>query len=116
MVELLGSQTSIAGFLAVIVLLLCTQLVVRVGTFAWDLLKKKSELSEKSLDRLGQTIERNTEAVSKLERRIEGIERDIASLPKFELDVRRAFRALKLLAGDRWSAITKDIMEEGFSK
>src|SRR5271165_924408 len=107
MVELLGSQQTVAGFLAVIAIILCTQLVVRVGTFAWEVLKRKSELSEKSLERLGETIERNTAAVSKLERRIEGIERDIANLPKFELDVRRAFRALKALAGDRWPTISQ---------
>ena len=74
--------------LPAICVLLVLQLLFKVGEFLWEVIKKKDEVSEKSISEL------------------------TASIQKLSLDLRRVFAAVKILAGDDWKHIRKSIMDE----
>jgi hypothetical protein len=93
------------------VVLACFMLF-EVVKFIFEQLKKKNELSEKSIESLTNALQSNTLMMSRLEARISEAERNLAELPKFKLDVRRVFTAVRLLAGENWDDIRKVIMDE----
>ena len=76
-----------------------------VGTYmvktALDTFKKKN-----------QDLTSNTKAVTDLTKSIEKLEKDMAEIPKLRLDLRRYYTAVKILAGDKWPDIRKELDEE----
>jgi adenylate cyclase len=115
MEHILNSQQSIPGLLAGIIIILGFHLMAKIGEFLWSLVKKKAELSEKSIERLTVALKINTEAIHKLENKLTAIERDLAEVPKFKTDLRRLFAAVKYMAGTEWNEIRKVIMDDDIS-
>lgn len=74
--------------LPAICVLLSLQILFRTAEFLWGIVKKKNEISEKSIGEL------------------------TASIQKLSLDLRRVFAAVKIIAGDDWKEIRKAIMDE----
>ena len=109
---LLNPDGGVATLLAGIIIILALQLIAKLGEFAWGFVKKKSELSEQSINRLSSSLEANTKAVEKLEYRIVEAEQTISEIPKLKQDLRRLFTAVKRIAGDEWTDIRKDILDD----
>lgn len=109
---LLNTENGVPTLLAGIVIILCLHLVMNIVKFLWGFLKKKNELSEKSIERLTISLEANTKAVEKLDHRIAEAEQTIAEIPKFKTDLRRLFLAVKRIAGDDWKQIYKEIQDD----
>lgn len=109
---LIDTKHGVPTLLATIAVVLCLHLLAKIGEFAWDLFKKKSELSEQSVQKLTTALEINTQAVTKLECRIQEVEAELSEIPKFKQDLRRLFSAVKSMAGDDWASIRKHIMED----
>lgn len=87
-------------------------LFMKMVEFIVTILKKKSELSEKSIADLTSALRVNTAAVEKLDARIAAAEKTMAELPKLKLDLRRLFTAVKRISGDDWEKIRKEIMDD----
>jgi uncharacterized coiled-coil protein SlyX len=100
--KLFELQNSVAGVCIVLLLLV----LMKVGEFLWKMKEKKESLSEKAIERLSHAVVENTAAIKHLEM-------SLGELPKFKTDIRRFYAALKILAGDEWVQIRKEIMEEG---
>lgn len=114
MEELLTSHLGVPALLASIIIVLCLQLILRVGSFVWEILQKKNEVSEKSIAKLTDALQTNTVAVEKLQNELAQIKNEIATLPQLRLDIKRAFVALKLMAGEEWEEIRLAIRDEIF--
>lgn len=114
MEEILSSNHGTPTILASIALLLSFHLLIKVAEFAWDFIKKKDEISQKSIERLTVALETNTQATQELKVQFAEMKDEISTLPQLRLDVRRAFRALRILAGDEWEEIKRAIMEDAF--
>lgn len=94
MEKILFEQYGIAG----IILLLAAK-------FIWDVLKSKNKESS-------DAIKYNTIAVKELTLAIDKMKEQLAEIPKLKTDMKRSFLAHKILAGDKWSEIRKEIMED----
>jgi len=106
MEEMFSLKYGIAG----ICVMLTIMVLLKVGEFLWSLREKKDTLSETSIKNL-------TEAVKHLDARLEGFERSIADLPKFKMDMRRFYAAIKAIAGpDKWPGIREEIMKDDFNR
>lgn len=114
LVDLLDTKHGIPTLLATIAVVLCLHLILKVGEFVFDILKKKNEISEQSVSNLTTALGVATKAVDKLECRIAEVEKDLSEIPKFKLDLRRLFSAVKFVAGDEWPKVRKHIMDEDF--
>lgn len=114
MEEILNSGHGVPAILASIVILLAFQLFLKLGEIAWEMLKKKDEVSQKSITKLTEALETNTKATQELKMQFAEMKDEISTLPQLRLDVRRAFRALRMLAGDEWEEIKKAIMDDTF--
>lgn len=109
---LVDTQHGIPTLLAGIAVVLCLHLLFKIGEFLWTMLKKKSELSDLSVERLTHALEINTGAVKKLEIELNHIKQDLSQIPRFKSDLRRAFLALRIMSGEDWPKIRAEIMEE----
>ncbi len=108
MEKLFNLDYGIAG----ICVILTIQLLVKLGEFLWHLQMKKETLSEAAIKKLTQAVEENTFAAKHLDMRINSLEKALGDLPKFKTDIRRFYTAVKSLAGDKWPAIKKEILED----
>lgn len=109
---LLNEKQGIPTLLASIVVVMGLHLLFKVGEFLWEMLKKKTEVSEKSIENLTGALQKTTEAVRRLDDRLVEIEKDLSQMPKIRLDLRRMFSAIKHLAGENWKEIREIIMED----
>lgn len=109
---LITTSQGIPALLASIAVVLAAHLVFKMGELAWTFLKKKNELSEQTVEKLTTALQINTQAVKNLEARLNDIEKNLAEIPKFKLDLRRIFSAVKYISGDKWADIRKVIMED----
>lgn len=114
MEEILNSGHGVPAILASIVLLLAFQLLLKVAEFGWEMIKKKDEVSQKSITKLTEALETNTRATQELKTQFLEMKDEISTLPQLRLDVRRAFRAIRMLAKDEWEEIRKSIMDDTF--
>lgn len=103
MEELINTKNGIAGLIASLVVIVALHLVWRVFEFIWGLLKKKQGATEKTLKDLVTAVELNTKELKE-------IKRDMGDLPKLRLDLRRSFRAIKFMSGDKWSKVRSAMM------
>lgn len=94
--------------LQAVCVILSLHLFAKVGEFLWDIIKKKSEISD-------ETVKRLTVSVQHLDNTMKEIKKDLAEIPKFKQDLRRLFTAVKLMAGEDWKDIRKAIMEDDIS-
>jgi hypothetical protein len=96
--EALFETKSIPALLTLIAVFMCASFIRGCFEIFIKLKKEKESASEAAILALTEEVKRNTLAMEHLD-------------DKLSLDIRRMFSALKLLAGDRWQQIRKDIME-----
>ncbi len=58
------------------------------------------------------TLKKNVEATDKNTTAIQELTKTMAEIPKIQKDLKRYFDGIKLLSGDRWSEISKKMIEE----
>lgn len=112
MEELIDTKHGIGTLLATIALVICMQLVLKVGEFLWEIFKKKSEVTEDGIEKLTGSINQNTRAVEELKFQLTQIEKEVIGLPKMKEDLNRNFTAIKILAGERWPEIRAIILPD----
>lgn len=114
--NVIQTNQGIPTLLATIAIALSLQLVMQVWKFIFGLAKKKYEVSEKAIIDMTSELKTNTRALEKVCTRMESVEEDLVivgrELPKVKVDIRRAFAAMKYMAGDDWSEIRKKLNEE----
>jgi len=105
--EKLLDASSLPTLVATGCVLVAMHLLMRVGEFLWRFKERKDQLTEKTIQSLARAVESNTLALAKIDADLKSL-----NLGKLKTDLRRAFHAVKLLAGDKWSPIRKEIMED----
>lgn len=115
MEALVSGEHGVTTLLAGLVIILSLHLCLKLGEFIFELIKKKSELTEKNIDNMVNALALNIEALHKLEARMSSIETTLKDFSRFKVDVRRLFIAIKELSGENWDAIRKTIMDDDFS-
>jgi hypothetical protein len=91
--ELINTKNGIAGLIASLVVILALQLMWRVFEFCWGLLKKKTSVTDKNMKDLIETVQQNT-----------------VQMKKIHLDLRRSFKAIKFMSGDKWNKVRSAMM------
>lgn len=109
---LLDFKNGLPGLLISICVILSLQLVFKVGEFLWKLREKKDSASEAAIRELTEVVKHNILATEHLEQRLNELKNTLSEIPKFKSDMRRLFSAIKIVSGDKWSQIRKEIMEE----
>lgn len=110
--EFIDSQHGVGVLLVSIALLLCFQLIARVGEFLWKLSAKKAEVSDKTVSEISLALSSNTNAVRELRIQMGILERELGEIQKFKTDRNRLFAAVKALAGPKWAEIRKAMAED----
>lgn len=106
--EFLKPEYGLAG----ICILLTISILVKVGEFLWKLREKKESASDEAVKSLILAVNKNTFAIEHLEGKFQGLEKTLSEFPKIKVDLRRYFQAMKLVSGDQWPEIRKQIMED----
>lgn len=110
--EKLLESGSVGGLLAGVVVLLALQLFAKIGEVVLKSREKKDEITESGIEKLSAALQQNTFASEKLEHRMKAVEHSISDVTKMKLDMGRLYTAVKLIAGDRWPAMRKIIMDD----
>lgn len=92
-----GGGNMVAGLIVILAL----HLLLSIGKLAFEVVRKKGEISERAMD-----------GVSRLETRMMAVERDLNEVLKLRHDFRKLFSAIKVIAGDKWPDIKKQIKED----
>lgn len=108
--QLLDTKYGVAGILVTLVL----NLLIQVAKFLWSLKEKKDLVSDDSIKELTKSVCDNTKALQSLEMRLSKIEEYIAEFPKIKSDVRKSFQAIKIISGENWPEIRKQIEDDFF--
>ncbi len=111
MEKFLSSEYGLVG----ICIFLTIHILLKVGEFVWAIKEKKESVTEATTRDLIKAVQANTVATQHLENRMEHLEKSAADLPKFKLDMRRFYAAIKEVAGDRWPMIREEIMKDDFT-
>lgn len=98
--------------LAGILILLTLNVLVKVGAFIMKQKEKKDSLSEDTIKQLLNSVQQSTIAIAHLEMRLKTFEQNLNDLPKFKTDIRRFYTAMKVLSGEKWPDIRKEIIED----
>lgn len=106
------SSGSVPGLLAAIIVMLGVHLFTSTGRFLWSLKEKKDALSEQTVKDFSLSLDHYTVVAEKLDDRIRKLEASIDEFSKHKGDLKRLFLAVKLLAGESWPTIRKEILEE----
>lgn len=119
MEHLIDGQSGPTSLIAGLVIVLAIQVILKVGEFIFRLFEKKEELKEAtiqnlkiSIDNLCTNLAMNIEATHRLEERMRTVEGGVTEVANMKTNVRKAFAALKFLAGDEWPQIKKEVLEE----
>lgn len=110
--EALLEAKSIPLLLILIVVFLCATFIKGLVEFLWKVREKKDSASESAINELTEVVKKNTLAMELLDRRLDKLEIVLSEIPKFKLDMRKYYSAIKILAGDKWPSIRKEIEEE----
>ncbi len=103
-----------AVLLATIVVILSLNLLFKVGTFAFQLVQKKQQVSEEAMEANTKAIEGLDSTMQKIELRLESVEASLSENPKMKTDLRRCFMAMKIIAGDDWAKVSKIITDDEY--
>ncbi len=109
-------QNGVIPLLGGIAVVLCLQLVVRIGQFVFELMKKKNENSDSKIVEISTSLQQNTVAVNELRTMIRGLERELSELHRYRMDTQKLFSAVKLMAGKKWPEIRKAMEDDIFPK
>lgn len=106
------SSSGVAGLLVALCVLLTFNVLGKVAFFLWNLKLTKDKASDESIKKLTEAMAINSASVEKNTAQIEHLEKALAEIPKLKLDLRRAFAAIKEVAGDHWPKIRREIMDD----
>lgn len=112
MLEKIVQGENVYSVLTGILTMMCLHLLFQLGKFVWEMWKKKSEVTDKNIQKLVLAMDTNTKAVQDLAHDIVDVKGELSQIPKFKKDLSRLFTAIKHLAGDEWPEIRKAIMED----
>lgn len=98
-----------------VVIMLAIHLLVKVGEFLWGLKEKKESASEQAVLELTKAVEDLTDSSKLLDVRIRSLESSLSELPKIKVDIRRFYTAVKIMSGEKWPDIRKQITEDDLS-
>jgi hypothetical protein len=103
MEEILNAHGAVA-----ICIILTAHLLFKVVEFLWSIKEKRDQLSEATVSELVKTVQR-------LDATLHEIKGQLSDLPKFKKDMNRCWAAVKEIAGDKWPAIRRVVMDEEIS-
>lgn len=106
------SLDSVPSLISSLAVILALNLIFAVGKFVFELVKKKSDDSDKSLARLTALRESDSVSLAKMDTKLAEIEKDLHEIREIKKHLRRIFTAVKLLSGEKWADIRKVIMED----
>lgn len=92
--ELIDTQHGVGALLASICGILILQLALKIIDMSWG--------SFKSLKK----------SVNQLDKTLQEINKELMPLMRLPQDMKRAFKAIKLISGSEWDDISKKIMEK----
>lgn len=104
MEHLLDSQQSLSNLFAGLIIMVCLHFLLKIGELLFNVYKTRTAVTEK-------TLQTNSTALTKLESRLERMETNLDDVLKMRKDFNRIFSGIRALAGDRWPAIRKEIMQ-----
>lgn len=107
--NLIDFKNGVSGLLVSLCVILSVQLVFKVGEFLWKLKEKKDSASEAAIRELTEVVKQNTLALEHFEAKLENVENLLSEFPKLKLDIRRFYQAIKMISGDEWEKIKKEI-------
>lgn len=111
MAELLETK-SVPMLLILVVVFLCAGLIKGIIEFLWKIKQEKDSVSETVIKELTRTIHENTMATQHLDKRLSEVEQTFSELPKLKMDMRKFYAAVKILSGDKWSDIRREMEED----
>lgn len=109
MPETLDLAHGASGLLTSICAILLVFLLLKVAEFLLKFREKKDSTTDIAIHELTAGLSRNTQEIHKLNV-------FFSEYPKMKLDVRRLYLAIKIVSGDKWPAIRKEIMDEDISQ
>ena len=111
MEQLIDAKTPTTLIVSIIILL-ALNLFAKLGSFVFDLLKKKADTTERAMGKMTLALQENSKALEQLKSEIASIHKELSDVGKLRLDLRRYYGALKLLAKEDWPKIRDEIMKE----
>lgn len=109
MEKFIDFKDGVSGLLVSVCVLLSVQLVFKVGEFLWKIKEKKDSASEAAIRELTEVVKQNTLALEHFESKLENVEKLLSEFPKIKLDIRRFYQAIKMISGDEWEKVKKEI-------
>jgi mannitol-specific phosphotransferase system IIBC component len=101
----IASKVIEQGIVGIFIALMLIFLFLVVKFLVLPMIKKEKKEDKDKLDA-------NTEALKKLTDSVKSLESAVNHIPKLQEDMRRSFIVHRILAGDKWSEIRKEILEE----
>lgn len=101
----IASKVIEQGIVGIFIALMLIFLFLVAKFLVWPLIQK-----EKKEDK--DKLEANTQALITLTETVKHLEKSVMIIPKLQEDMRRSFIVHRILAGDQWSEIRKEILEE----
>ncbi len=92
--------------------LLLLQLIVAIGKFLWELLKKKTDDAQQQMSRIELALQQNTQAVRDIRIQMGVLDRDLSKVHDLSKDIQNISSAVKYMAGKRWPAIRKAVADD----
>ena len=88
-------------------------ILVAVGIYvAKSIFETVKSFVVKKVEDSSKALTANTLAIKDLTMSVKSLEKDVQDITKLRLDLRRYYGALKMLAGDKWPSIRKELEEE----
>lgn len=116
MEHLLDSEHGPIALIASLVVILALHLAMKAGKIVFEIVKKKTELTDKNIENLVTALALNTQALHRVEQRIASLEMELSSISILRLEVSRAIAAIKILSGEKWGAILESIKTDDLFK
>jgi len=112
MENLVDTQHGTGVLLVGLMVIMCLHFFSFWGKFLFELLRKKEEKKDREITEVSLALTQNTNAVREFRIQLGILEREIADVQKFKINLDRCFGVVKKVAGDRWSAIIKEVLDE----
>lgn len=99
--ELLSSANGIPALCVLVTLFL----LLKIGEFVWKLIEQKDKLKDDTVKELSDALKKNTQTLDEMKPLL-------SEIPKMKIDLRRYFTAMKIISGDKWKEVYRDVLEE----
>lgn len=95
-----------------ICVLLTIFILLKVGEIFWSAREKKESLTDETLKEFSEALQENTFELKNLTFRFSELELMVGEFPKIKTDMRKFYNALRFVAGDKWSKIREEILDD----